>query len=460
MVLITTLLIFLLLTFVGLSLADLAISQHGRTTRNVSVANSLLAAEAGVEQAMYEINEDNNYAGTAETEFYNDSTKGRGTYQIAVTEGTGPNEKVITSTGRIYREDGTTDPIVERTVKVTIVGTSTPVPSVISGAGGLILNGSASVTNSDVRVNGFIDLNGSSKIGTQAQPVNVEVAHQNCPAGAPDPTYPKYCTSGQPITMDHSTAIYGTVCARNQTSTGPNNNIKTGDGGQGLLSNCVNDPDAPDSQPLPTYDRAAHIAAVTTTGNATDINYDCSKWMSGQGFSRTWPANLQLNGNVNAASGCDLIVSGDVYITGNLDIGGSASIRVAEGLTEAPVIVIDGDMEVGGSATLIPNSQGTSIRFISYKSTASCSPSCTNVTGTDLYNSQNLVTIDVDGAGNFPGAVFHAYWSKIILGGSGTTGSAIAQTIELSGAGTVVFGTNLSSGELTWTIRSYQQVFN
>ena len=92
MVLLTSLLVFMILTFVAISLADLAIAQHGRTTRNVSVSNSLLTAEAGIEQAMFEINQDSNFAGTAETEFYNDETKGRGTYQISVTEGTGTNE--------------------------------------------------------------------------------------------------------------------------------------------------------------------------------------------------------------------------------------------------------------------------------------------------------------------------------------------------------------------------------
>jgi hypothetical protein len=162
---------------------------------------------------------------------------------------------------------------------------------------------------------------------------------------------------------------------------------------------------------------------------------------------------------VGADSSCDLIVSGDVYITGDMDIGGNARIRVAEGLTEAPVIMIDGSVTASGSAAVIPNSDGVSLHFISFESTASCSPNCTTLTGSELYNSQNLTTVDISGAGNFPGVVWHSYWAKIELGGSGTTGSAIGQTIELSGAGTVVFGTSLSTGELTWTIRSYQQVF-
>jgi hypothetical protein len=43
--------------------------------------------------------------------------------------------------------------------------------------------------------------------------------------------------------------------------------------------------------------------------------------------------------------------------------------------------------------------------------------------------------------------------------GSGNVGSAVGQTVDLSGAGTITFGTKLSSGAKTWTITSYQQKF-
>jgi Tfp pilus assembly protein PilX len=456
-VLITVLLVCLLLTFIGLSLADLTIAQYGRTARNVSVSNSLLTSEAGVEQSLYQLNEDGDFAGFGETEFFNNQTQGRGTYQSTVTAGSGPNEKIITTTGRVYKYNQTTNPISIRKVKVTVVGTTSEGYSVYTGPGGLILGGSASITNSDVYVNGTIVLNGASKIGTSAQPLTVNVAHKACPTGSsPGATYAVVCTSGQPITMAHSTAIYGSVCATNQTSTGPNNNIKAGSGGQGLIPNCT----APEVS-TPTYDRAAHIAAVTTTGAANSSTYNCSTWLNPVGFVRTWPANLKLTGNVNASSSCDLTITGNVYITGNLDIGGAARIKIANSLgTTRPVIMVDGNITVGGSATLIPNSSGTGAQFVSFKSSASCSPDCTSVTGNDLKTSSNLTTVNVSGAGSFPGGVFQAYWGKVVMGGSGTAGSAIGQTVDLSGAGTITFGTSLSSGDTTWTIRSYQQEFN
>lgn len=453
-VLITVLMICLLLTFVGLSLADVAIAQFGHTTKNVFVSNALLSAEAGVERTLKEYNQNGSFAGYSETTFYNDSTQGRGTYQTTITGGTGPNERIITSTGRTYRYGSN---IVESTrkVRVTIVGTSSPGYSVQAGAGGLILSGSASITNSRVYVNGYIDLNGAASIGTAGNPLDVFVANANCPTGAnPGPTYPQVCTSGEPIEFETSTRIYGNICATGQTSTQVawwQNPPSL----QSLIAGCT----APIA-PMPTYDRAAHVAKMTTSVTSTNINYDCSTWKNPEGFVRTYPANIRLNGNVSWSSSCDLTITGDVYITGNLTMGGSANIRVANSLgTTKPVIVVDGTITGGGSAKIIPNSSGTGAYLISYRGSGSCNLAV-SCSGTDLKTSQGVTTVNVAGAGNFPGTIFHSYWGRVIINGSGTMGSALGQTIDLSGAGNVVFGTTLSSGTSTWTVRSYQYDFD
>lgn len=458
MVLITVLIIGLLLTFIGLSLSDLVIAQYSRTANNVFVSNALMTAEAGAEQTLFEINDNSSFLGFAEeTVFYNNEEQGRATYQTTITNGTGANERIITSKGRTYRYDST-EVVSERSVRVTIVATASPGYSVQTGPGGLILGGSTSISSAEIYVNGFLTLNGASRIGTQSDPVNVHVGHYNCPAGNnPGPTFPSLCSSGQPITMAYSTSIYGTVCATNQTSKGPNDNIKTGNGGQGLIPNCT----APKVS-MPTYDRSAHIAKMSPSSGypANNTNYNCSQWRDPDGFARTWPANLRLNGNVNIGSSCDLVITGDVYITGNLEIGGAARIRIDDSLgTTRPVIAVDGEIKVGGSSTLISNSSGTSAHFISYKSSASCSPNCSTVTGTDLKVSQGKTTVDVHGAGNYPGTIFHSYWGTVKLGGSGNMGSAIGQTVDLSGAGTIVFGTSLATGDSRWTVRSYQYDF-
>lgn len=454
-VLITILVVGMIVTFVGLSLADLTISQYTRTNGNVFRTNALLTAEAGIERTLQEINTTNGFSGyTTEQGFFNNDSQGRATYTSAVTTGTSGNERVITATGKVYRKN--TDKLeATRSVKVTIVGTTSEGYSVYAGSGGLIMSGSASITNSDINVNGTIKQTGAASIGTQANPVKVNVAYQSCPTGTnPGPTFPQVCTTGEPISFETSTRIYGEVCATRQTSTRMGT-WQTQHSIQGLISGCTAQPVT-----MPPYDRDAHIARMTTTGNPSNATYNCSTWTSPNGFTRTWPANLRLNGNVDISSSCDLTITGDVYITGNLTMGGSAAIKVANTAGgRRPVIIVDGTISAAGSSRILPNSSGTAMHFISYKSTAPCSPSCTSVAGTNLRTSQDLTTIDVGGSGNYPGAIFQGYWSKVKLGGSGTMGAAVGQTVETSGSGNMVFGTTLSSGESTWTIRSYQQIF-
>lgn len=454
LIMITIVIVTAILMIVGLSLISSATSQYRLTSNNTYATNALLAAEAGVEQSLQQLNDSDSFGGyNTEQQFFNNTTQGKGVYTTTVAASpSDTNAKVITSTGKVYRYNRSSSPVSTKIVKVTTVGTGSSGYSVYSGPGGLILTGSAAITNSSIYVNGTISLTGASRIGTSSQPLTVNVANQACPSGAsPGATYPAVCSSTQPISLAQSTSIYGTVCATGQTSVGPNNNIKPGSTGAGLKTGCVTPPVS-----MPSYDRNSQIAAVTKTASATDNTYVCNSWP----FNRTWPSNLKLTGNVSIGSSCNLVVKGNVYITGNLDLDGAAKITVDNSAgTTRPVIMVDGKITVGGSAQLIANSSGTGMEFISFKSSASCNPNCSSLSGNDLKTSSALETVNVGGAANLSGMVFDAYWGKISIGGSGTIGSAIGQTVDLSGAGTLTFGTTLSSGSHTWTISSYQQKF-
>jgi hypothetical protein len=452
-VLISVMIAFAALMIVGFALVYSTSSQNTVTNKSVLNDNALLTAEAGVEQSLQQLNSDDNFSGySTEQQFFDNTTQGRGVYTTTVANSpSDPNARVITAIGKVYHY-GSSSPTSTRAVRVTAVGTSSQGYSVHTGPGGLILGGSAAITNSSVYVGGTLKLTGAAKIGTYSQPLTVDVANQACPTGNnPGPTYPQVCTSTEPISLDWSTNIYGTVCATGQISTGPNNNIQTGSTGQGLKTDCT----APTASP-PSYDRAGQIAAVTKTASGSDNTYVCNNWP----FDRTWPANLELTGNVSIASSCNLVIKGNVYITGNLTIGGAARITVDDSLGGTrPVIIVDGTINVGGSAQLVANSSGTGIEFISFKSTASCNPGCTSLSGDDLKKSSGTQTVSIGGAASLPGMVFDAYWGKIVVGGSGNVGSAIGQTVDMSGAGTVTFGTTLSSGNRTWTISSYQELY-
>lgn len=449
------LIIIIVLTAIGLSLAEVITAQYAHTKRNVYVANALLVAEAGIEESIQELNTDNDFAGfTTPQEFFNNSNQGRGVYTSTIEDVASGSSKIITSEAKIYNQNNPNTPISTKKIKVTIVGTESDGYSVQTGPGGLILTGSANITNSDVYVNGTISLSGAAKIGTHNQPLNVSAANMSCPPGAaPGASYAQVCGAGsQPITMAHSTRIYGTVCATGQTSTGPNNNILPGLTGQGLVAGCVAPPIS-----QPSFDRDAHIASMTTTASGTSNTYTCQSWP----FDRTWPANLRLNGNVTVGGSCNITLNGNAYISGDLNINGASRITVNNSVgTTRPVVLVDGKITVNGSGQLNSNSSGTGIYFISTKSNASCASACTNLTGNELKTTQGYETINVGGGVNLAGMVFQAYWGKVKLGGSGNVGAAVGQTVDMSGAGTVTFGTKLSSGDKIWTVTSYQQVFD
>jgi len=454
MILVSVLILFAVLTTIGFALVGSVSGQYRLASDDVYATNALQAAEAGVEQSVEQLNQSDDFNGypTAQT-LFNNQTQGLG--QFVTTIAASPddsNAKIITSTGTTYHYGQTSNPVSTRKVKVTVVGTTSNGYSVSTGPGGLILGGSASITNSNVYVNGTITMNGASSIGTKANPVNVDVANISCPRGSnPGASYPSLCTDGsQPISLAWSTFIYGTVCATGQTDLGPSgNNIQTGDGGQGLKIGCS----AP-SVSQPTYNRAGIIGGMTSTASGTSGSYVCNG-----NKTVSLPANVKLTGStVSWGNSCKLTISGNVYIPGNLSIGGAVQIKIADSVGPTrPIIVVDGTIDVGGSASILANSSGTGADFVSFKNSTG-DPS-TTPTGTNLYKSQQQTNVTVGGAASSAGMVFDAYWSKIALTGSGHIGAAAGQTVDLSGAGTVVFGTTLSSGSKTWTITSYQLVY-
>ncbi|HET8991751.1 MAG TPA: hypothetical protein VFN31_01820, partial [Candidatus Saccharimonadales bacterium] len=334
-VLITALIMIILFTSLALSIGLLTTEQYQHTKREAYVQNAQLVAEAGIEESVNQLNSNDSFAGyTTPQVFFNNTTQGEGTFTTTVTTNSDGTSKTIISTGEVYNGASSTTPYVTRVIKAIVVGTGSSGYSVLSGPGGLILSGTANIVNSDVYVGGTLTMSGSAQIGTSSDPVNVDVANNACPTGPnPGSTYPQVCSGTQPISLGSRTAIYGSVCATGQTSTGPNNNIQTGNGGAGLEVGCT----APVSSP-PTYDRSAQISAVTTTASGSSGSYACSG-----GSNISWPANLELTGDVSVANNCNLTINGNVYITGNLSIGGSAQISVANSVgTTRPVVIVDG----------------------------------------------------------------------------------------------------------------------
>lgn len=403
------------------------------------------ATDAGIDVSLQEINEDASWTGTnGEVELFNDGQI-KTTYQLTVDNPT-TESKIVTAVGRTYSPATASTPSYTVTINVDLRPVTSGTYSVVTGVGGLILNNSAKILGGDVLVNGEIFMSNSAQIGLSNNPVNrIEVAHQNCPVPA-DANYPRICNpgeNGQPITINNTAHIYGEVRANNQTN------------GAGMSNPGLVAGSGVSTQALPPHDRSAQKAAVATEISGTAASCSGSQ-------TRTWTANTKINGNVSVSNNCIVTVEGNVWITGNLTTSNSSQVRVANSLgATRPTIMIDGanGAVFSNSTRLVSNSSGTGFQIITYRSSASCSPECANVTGTDLYNSRNTTTISLNNSAEGPNTVFYARWSRVQVNNSGQIGALVGQTVQINNSGTITFGASVGTSNTYWIIDGYRRSF-
>ena len=442
----TVLFVGLLLTFIGLSLAEVALVQMKRTNENVYISNAILAAEAGIERTIYLFNESGPFSGISATEYYNNADQGSATYETQVVAGSIEGERVITSIGRAYNKKGVLEK--ERRIRVTTVGTQSLSPNVYAGAGGLILSGNVNISNTDIYVEGFIHLNNSAaSIGSPSDDMRkIEARNAWCMVSG---SYPEPCPAGtEPITLNNNATIYGHVCANGQIDD------------TGITSYDPTCAVLPRPNPY-EYDRDAHIASMDP---AKVYSPTATQVKCGNGDDTNWLGGTTITGSITINSNsCELTISGDVYIQGNLDLS-KGTVRIADGLTTRPVIAVDGMITTRNNLSIIANDQNIGGRFISYKcknESGVAVNGCSSLTDGAQYQTRNDVTVDAKSSDGAIGSIMQSYWGRIDVGASGTIASAVGHTVELSGNGTVVFGDNLASEtQSTWTIRSYQYNFD
>ncbi len=401
-----------------------------------------LAADAGADYAVEQISQDNNWSGTGSDIQIHNANGVRTTFSASVSGDS--SGKTVTVTGKTYWPAGATTPSRTVSIAVDLRPVTSNTYSLVTGEGGLSMDNNSKIVSGDVFVNGTISLSNSAQIGLSTGPVSVEVADQACPK-PPDSTYPRVCGSGeggQPITINNSAHIYATVKATNQTS-------GSGMSNTGLVPNST-----VATKALPTYDRAAQKAAVTT--NLTGSQGSCS---GSQNI--TWQANTKITGDVDISHSCKVTVKGNVWITGNLSISNSARMVVDDSVGgTVPNIMVDGSKgaEFSNSSQLVSNSSNTGFEIYTFYSKAGCSPDCSSVTGTDLSNSRTVTTISLSNNTSAPNTVFYAYWSQVQISNAGQIGAIIGQTVQLSNNSAITFGNSTSLGSTTWVVKGYRRL--
>jgi hypothetical protein len=335
---------------------------------------------------------------------------------------------------------------------IEAVTTGVGASSVVTGVGGLIMNGNAKVSGGDVVVDGTIAMSNNAQIGLSTNPVNVRVADQVCPKPA-NSTYPQVCGagSGDPITMGTNSVIYANVQATNQI-TGTNMYSP------GLVAGATFAP-----IPMPTFDRASFKNTVTASGQTMT---GAAASTCPNGGTINWPANLKITGDVSIQNKCSIKINGNVWITGSVNIKNNANFVVQDVVgSTTPAMVVDGSsgFVVGNNGSITPNSLGTSIEVLTFWSAGACSPDCSTLTGTDLASSQNILTIDLNNTGSALNAILYAYWSKVRLSNNGSLGAVSGQTVELGNNAVITFGSAVPGSNnqvTTWVKRGYMRIYS
>ncbi len=452
----------LLVTGVMLVLMIIAITSESVTNQTAAehdyyATEAQLAADAGLDEAMHEMNTQTGWTGTGgDVTLLNDAARNlKTTYNVVVNDGGDSIDKTLVVTAKTYFPASATSPKVTRKYAMDIqaVTTGTGAASVVTGVGGLVMNGNSKVSGGDVIVDGTITMSNNSQIGLSTNPVNVRVADQACPKPA-DSTYPQVCSGGgQPITMGTTSFIYGNVQAKNQTT--GTNMLNPG------LVACSGT--SCDPVPMPSFDRTGFKNTVNGSGQ-TMTGAAASNCPNGGTIS--WPANVKITGNVSIQNKCTIKINGNVWVTGSVAIQNNANFVVQDSVgTTYPDVVVDGQSGfiIGNKGSITPNSQGTSMEVLTFWSSGACSPDCSSVTGTSLYSSQQATTINLSNTGSAPGAILYAYWSEVQLSNNGSLGAVSGQTVSLGNNAVITFGTAVPGSDnqiTTWVKRGYMRQYN
>lgn len=453
----------LLITGVMIVLMIVAVGGEAVTNQNVAAHSNYaieaqMAADAGLDDAMNKMNTTTGWTGTGgEVTLLDDTSRNlRTTYSVVVNDGADANNKTLVVTAKTYFPASSSTLRVTRKYAMDIkaVTSGTGPTSVSSGVGGLILNANAKISGGDVVVNGKITMSNNSQIGLSTNPVNVRVAHQSCPNPA-DATYPQVCGAGngEPISMGTTAKIYGNVQAKNQTT--GTNMFNPGLQPCSPASNC-------DPVTLPSFDRTGFKNTVNSSGQTMTA----AQASTCTGGIVNWPANVKITGDVTTPNNCTVKINGNVWITGSLTPGNNGKLAVQDSLgSTMPNIVVDGSggITLSNNATVVPNTVGTGLEFLTFWSSAACSPDCSTVTGTDLYTSQNTQTINLANNGAAPASILYAYWSKVSVSNNGAIGAVAGQTVQLSQNAVINFTSSVPGSDnriTTWVKRGYMRVYN
>ncbi|MBX4201982.1 hypothetical protein KW803_03800 [Candidatus Saccharibacteria bacterium] len=178
-IIINILIVMMFLAIIISALAVLANSNLSRAKGRILLLQSQYAAESGADSAIAYLNADPAaaYAGAGETTVL-DNGKYKATFTTTVVAGSTGNEKIITSTGKLYNPASATQPSFTRRIEIVAQRTSdsVSVAGIVSRNIIDLQSGVKNVYAKGIYVNGYINMN---KNTTNLIAENITVAGKN-----------------------------------------------------------------------------------------------------------------------------------------------------------------------------------------------------------------------------------------------------------------------------------------
>ncbi len=295
--------------------------------------------------------------------------------------------------------------------------------SVVAGSGGLKIDQDSGILGYDAAIKGQVSVSYNSFIGSNTLPVNTAIANIGCGTTS---NYPIACSS-DPISMFWYSHIYGTICTNGQTTkTWSNSSILPGNGGEGLKDPC--------SVPeviVPPFNKAAFAAKMTST--ATAASQSCN---FADKVPKLQPNTKYTGGTLSIDQNCMGEILGDAYIDGDFKVSYSSQWKVAESVTERPIIVVNGLVDMFWGAKILPNSHGIAPYIVSFASSDSACTHSDTCVALDTAkkrkdSAEDVVGFDISYNSTAPSAYLNAPFSAIELFWQLSLGGISAQRIDL-----------------------------
>lgn len=362
-----------------------SVTSSARSARNdVANAQALAIAEAGIDEAIYRLNQDGNYTGETNT------AVGNGVYTVAVSSVNSATKR-LTATGSV---PNTANPRATKTVTALASIDTTTIAfhyGVQVGAGGLDMNNNAQI-NGNIYSDGPIT--GSGVI------------------------------TGDAISASSTGAISG-VTVQGDAKAHSLSNCSVGkDAYYQTLSSCsiggTKHPGSadPSSEAMPISDaQIAEWEAAATAGGITAGPYTVnnSQTLGPQEIN----GNLTINGT--------LTMSGIIWVKGNVTFGNNSTLTVASSLgNQGAILIAD-----------VPGSEATKgIINLSNNATASGNGS---VGSYPMLLSTNSGSDAIEAENNMNGAILYASRGTISFSNNATANQITAYRLHLSNNATVTF---------------------